>query len=118
MDCQLRLGSEDPVSVVPTQRRVQHRAWEMASVESLRAQIKAKRAELAALEKLKVQSAALVSHLEGMGGKFAELKDGTAGTCCCALGSSLATVGAQLLRTFWGGGASCSRWWPPATPTG
>ena len=51
----------------------------MASDAALRASIKEKKAELAALEQLRDQSAALVGHLEAMKGKFGELKDGTAG---------------------------------------
>ena len=51
----------------------------MASDAALRASIKEKKAELAALEQLRDQSAALVGHLETMKGKFGELKDGTAG---------------------------------------
>jgi Tfp pilus assembly protein PilO len=65
---------------MPAQRRFQFHSLPM-SAEELRAQIKAKKAELAALEKLRDQSAALVAHLEGMGTKFGELRDGTAGTC-------------------------------------
>jgi hypothetical protein len=51
----------------------------MADAEGLRARIKDKKAELAALEMLRDQSGALVTHLEAMKGKFGELKDGTAG---------------------------------------
>ena len=47
--------------------------------DALRASIKEKKAELAALEQLRDQSSALVAHLEAMKGKFGEIKEGTAG---------------------------------------
>ena len=47
--------------------------------DELRASIKEKKAELAALEQLRDQSSALVAHLEAMKGKFGEIKEGTAG---------------------------------------
>lgn len=49
------------------------------SEDALRASIKEKKAELAALEQLRDQSSALVAHLEAMKGKFGEIKEGTVG---------------------------------------